>query len=280
MVINQPINYDEAEFQQFLQEGPGSFATWKNKVIKTEYDKLNDRIAKLEEANQRLIDGADSEIAANYIKKPSSTHDEYDIMLGRLNPDLKKKSDRYDQNLMQKSILENEKVNLSKAEELLHSAVNKQVGAANTIADESLKANAMNKALAQWGAMWIAGKSWATAGQMSAVQNEIANKFAPERGTIESQRQAAIAAAWQQEMGIPAQIAWLNSEQATADYNRSLIKSSAATSYNNPLRTSPKTTPLTDAEKKALLNAQRAQNRANSPWSTYNGWKFQTTLEW
>lgn len=69
--------------------------------------------------NQFLVNNADSDIEAKYIAKPSHTHDEYDIMLGRLNPDSRRKSMKFDQNRQQMEILYNELTNLSKAKELL-----------------------------------------------------------------------------------------------------------------------------------------------------------------
>jgi len=119
--IPQQNNINPAEFQQWYQNGPTSFAGWNKKVIKTEFDKIQDKISKLQEHNQFLVDNADSDIEAKYIAKPSHTHDEYDIMIGRLNPESRRKSDKYDQNQQQINILENEKLNLAKAQELIHS---------------------------------------------------------------------------------------------------------------------------------------------------------------
>ena len=120
----QPNSFDQAEFNQWYQNGPSSFAGWNKKVMKSEAEKLQDKINKLMEQNQFMVDNADSDIEANYIAKPSHTHDEYDIMLGRLNPESRKKSDKYDRNLQQIGIYQNEMNNLAKAQELISSMSN------------------------------------------------------------------------------------------------------------------------------------------------------------
>ncbi len=87
------------------------------------------------------------------------------------------------------------------------------------------QANAMEKALAQWWAQGLAGNQWATWWQMAAIQAEINNKYAPQRASIEAQRQQAMAAAAQQEFSIPAQMQWIksqlwgNTSSASSTYN-------------------------------------------------------------
>lgn len=109
-------------------------------------------------------------------------------------------------------------------EATMKGAVERQRASANRIAEEWLKANAMERALAQGAAQWLAWKEWATGWQAAAVQAEIANKYAPQRSTIESQRQQALAAAAEQEFGIPVQMAGIRNQEVQNEYNRSLIK--------------------------------------------------------
>lgn len=112
MERNQPQNRQDFQW---------SFAQGNKKPIATEEEKIMNKIVWLQQMNQFLVNNADSDIEAKYIAKPSHTHDEYDIMLGRLNPDSRRKSMKFDQNRQQMEILHNELMNLSKAKELLAS---------------------------------------------------------------------------------------------------------------------------------------------------------------
>jgi len=135
------------------------------------------------------------------------------------------------------SVLKGQDVDVNKAEQVMQWAVQDQYDAVNQSADQQLKANAMSKGLAQWGAQWLAWKQWATGWQMAAIQAEIDNKFAPQRAQIESQRATAQAAAAWAKANIPTALAGIRAQNIDNAVNLASIPktSSASSSYRNPI---------------------------------------------
>lgn len=164
-------------------------------------------------------------------------------------------------------------------EATMRGAVERQRASANRIAEEWLKANAMERALAQGAAQWLAWKEWATGWQAAAVQAEIANKYAPQRSTIESQRQQALAAAAEQEFAIPTQMAGIRNQEVENEYNRSLIKKPWTTygSWSSWDKDKPKYTWGIFDSIKGLMPLENIKKLYGDNW--FQMWQFVWTKE-
>lgn len=110
------------------------------------------------------------------ITTPQSEWTPYQIAVANLNPDLKSKNKKYQTALNTKSVLENERVNLWQAWELMMNAYRNAIDYADNAAREMMNANSANAALQAWAmtswSAWLASNPAAAAQTRLAAQNQ------------------------------------------------------------------------------------------------------------
>lgn len=110
------------------------------------------------------------------ITTPQSEWTPYQIAVANLNPDLKSKNKKYQTALNTKSVLENERVNLWQAWELMMNAYRNAIDYADNAAREMMNANSANAALQAWAmtswSAWLATNPAAAAQTRLAAQNQ------------------------------------------------------------------------------------------------------------
>ena len=111
------------------------------------------------------------------ITTPQSEWSPYQIAVANLNPDLKSKNKRYQSALNAKSILENERVNLWQAWELMMNAYKEAIDRTERAAQWMINANAASAALQAWAAVswsaWLATNPAAAAQTRASIENSI-----------------------------------------------------------------------------------------------------------
>lgn len=111
------------------------------------------------------------------ITTPQSQWSPYQIAVANLNPDLKSKNKRYQNALNTKSVLENERVNLWQAWELMMNAYKEAINRTEKAAQWMINANAAAAALQAWAAVswsaWLATNPAAAAQTRASLENSI-----------------------------------------------------------------------------------------------------------
>lgn len=110
------------------------------------------------------------------ITTPQSQWSPYQIAVANLNPDLKSRNKRYQTALNSKNVLENERVNLWQAGELMMNAYRDAIQHTEDAANEMMAANSAQTAIQAWWAIsWSAGLATnpaAAAATRIAAQNQ------------------------------------------------------------------------------------------------------------
>ena len=116
------------------------------------------------------------EAVDSVITTPQSQWSPYQIAVANLNPDLKSKNKRYQNAFNTKSVLENERVNLWQAWELMMNAYRNAIDYADRAAEQMMNANSANAALQSWAMVswsaWLANNPAAAAQTRLAAQNQ------------------------------------------------------------------------------------------------------------
>jgi hypothetical protein len=89
----------------------------------------------------------DDEAANSIITTPQSQWDAYQIAVANLNPDIKSRNKKYQSALNDINVLENEKVNLSQASDIMMNAYREAINSAQNAADDMMYANSANAAI-------------------------------------------------------------------------------------------------------------------------------------
>lgn len=200
------------------------------------YNKFVDPVAKqlqkLREENNNILQVIKERHGDNAVgraQKPTTQYDYQDTQIARMNPSLYEMSKQFDLNKLKMQQLENEKINIEKAQNMMFGALGAQKDAVNSATDARLSSIAQQKDIQKWAVQWMAGAAWAPSGMMSKIQSEIAAQYAPQVSDIEAARQQWLAGIYGAVANIPWQLAGIQSQnlqneqtRSTLDYYKSL----------------------------------------------------------
>lgn len=154
------------------------------------------------------------------ITTPQSQRSPYQIAVANLNPDLKSKNKRYQSAFNTKSVLENERVNLWQAWELMMNAYRNAIDYADNAAEQMMNANAANSALQAWA--MISWSAWLATNPAAAAQTRLAaqNQAAIQNMQIRSNTDQNIANMYNNMAQVPATLTNIASNNAQMDANQ------------------------------------------------------------
>ena len=154
------------------------------------------------------------------ITTPQSQWSPYQIAVANLNPDLKSKNKRYQNAYNAKSVLENERVNLWQAWELMMNAYRDAIDYANNTAEWMMNANAANTAIQAWA--MVSWSAWLATNPVASAQTRLAaqNQANIQNMQIRSNADQNIAGIYNNIAQVPATLASISSNNAQMDANQ------------------------------------------------------------
>ena len=170
------------------------------------------------------------------VTTPQSQWTAYQIAVANLNPELKQRNKRYQSALNSLNILENEKVNLWQAGQIMMDAYKEAMSRTDEAAENQMMANSANANIQAWWAIsWLWGLAtnpWAAAQTRLAAQNQAAAQNA----TVRSNADQNIANLYSNAAQVPATLASMSSTNAQIDANnRQLDLQESQAEANNKL---------------------------------------------
>lgn len=162
----------------------------------------------------------DDEAANNIITTPQSQWDAYQIATANLNPDLKTRNKKYQSALNDINILENEKVNLAQAGEMMMNAYRDAISSTQSAADNMMYANSANAAIQAWGA--ISGTPGLASNPAAAAQTRMSaqNMATLQNAQIQSNADQNIGNLYWQMANIPQVLSGIWAQNANTDLQR------------------------------------------------------------
>lgn len=159
------------------------------------------------------------EAVDSVITTPQSQWSPYQIAVANLNPDLKSRNKRYQSALNSRNILENEKVNLWQAGEIMMNSYREAIQRADDAANRMMAANSANAAIQAWWA--ISGSAGLATNPAAAAATRIAaqNQAAIQNMQIRSNADQNIANIYNNAAQVPATLASISSNNAQIDNN-------------------------------------------------------------
>jgi len=153
------------------------------------------------------------------ITTPQSQWSPYQIAVANLNPDLKSKNKRYQNALNTKSVLENERVNLWQAWELMMNAYKEAINRTEKAAQWMINANAAAAALQSWAA--VSWSAWLATNPAAAAQTRasLENSINAQNMQIRSNADQNIANMYNNMAQVPATLTSMASNNAQIDSN-------------------------------------------------------------
>lgn len=160
------------------------------------------------------------EAVDSVITTPQDSRSPYQIAVANLNPELKSKNKKYQSALNARNILENEKVNLWQAWELMMNAYKSAIEETKNAAQWMMSANAANAALQAWA--MIAWSAWLSANPAAAAQTRswAQNALIAQNAQIRSNADQNIANMYANMSQIPWTISSIAANNAQMDVNR------------------------------------------------------------
>lgn len=194
-------------------------------MIQNQTSKQDQKIASQQERMDAELTG--DKAVDSVITTPQSQWSPYQIAVANLNPDLKSKNKRYQNALNTKSVLENERVNLWQAWELMMNAYRQSIDNAERAAQWAMAANAINASLQTWAAIsWSAGLATnpAAAAQTRAAMQ---NQATAQNLQIRSNTDQNIANVYNNMAQIPSTLASISANNAQIDANAKTTEANA-----------------------------------------------------
>ena len=185
----------------------------------------NKQEAKLQSARSKL----DKELtgdkdADTVVTTPQSQWTPFQIAVANLNPELKQRNKRYQSALNSLNILNNEKVNLWEAGQIMMNAYKEAMNKTEDAAQNQMLANSVsNNIQASWAISWLAWLAtnpWAAAMQRMAAQNQAATQNAQVRSNADQN----IASVYNNAAQVPATIWSLSQINAGIDQANAQIE--------------------------------------------------------
>lgn len=203
-------------------------------------DKRDKQLDRIKRQQQEILDSADWDVEATYIKKDPTTRDKYDIAFWSLNPGSVSKAKKY-HNLEQKRLeIENEKVNLEWARDFMNQVYANQRSAINSQYDNLNKWYALGNDIALSNALATAWGAGGNVVQNSALKAQANNSLVAQLLQNQAQRDAALAQVDAQEANTPVTLSNLWAQNASIDATRAQeeLARAQADYYKNQGRTS------------------------------------------
>lgn len=162
----------------------------------------------------------DDEAANSIITTPQSQWDAYQIATANLNPDLKSRNKKYQSTLNEINILENEKVNLSQAGEMMMNAYKNAINSTQNAADAMMYSNAANAAIQAWWA--ISATPGLAVNPMAAAQTRMSaqNQAMLQNAQIMSNADQNIGNIYWNMAQIPQVLSWIWAQNANIDLQK------------------------------------------------------------
>lgn len=185
----------------------------------------NKQEAKLQSARSKL----DKELtgdkdADTVVTTPQSQWTPFQIAVANLNPELKQRNKRYQSALNNLNILENEKVNLQQAGQLMMDMYKESINRTEDAAERQMAANSANAAIQAWGA--ISGMAWLATNPAAAAaaRNSARNQAIIQNNQVRSWADQNIASVMANAAQIPNQLASMSAQQAQTEANQAQIE--------------------------------------------------------
>lgn len=162
----------------------------------------------------------DDEAANSIITTPQSQWDAYQIATANLNPDLKTRNKKYQSALNDINVLENEKVNLAQAGEMMMNAYRDAINSTQNAADNMMYANSANAAIQAWGA--ISGTPGLASNPAAAAQTRMSaqNMATLQNAQIQSNADQNIGNIYGQMANIPQVLSGIWAQNANMDLQK------------------------------------------------------------
>lgn len=162
----------------------------------------------------------DDEAANSIITTPQSQWDAYQIAVANLNPDIKSRNKKYQSALNDINVLENEKVNLSQASDIMMNAYREAINSAQNAADDMMYANSANAAIQAWGA--ISGTPGLASNPAAAAQTRMSaqNMATLQNAQIRSNADQNIWSIYNQIANIPQVLSSIWAQNANIDLQK------------------------------------------------------------
>lgn len=223
------------------------------------------------------------------VTTPQSQWTAYQIAVANLNPELKQRNKRYQSALNTLNILNNEKVNLSEAGNIMMNAYKEAMNKTEDAAQNQMLANSVNANIQAWWAIswlaWLATNPWAAAQTRIAAQNQAAAQNAQVRSNADQN----IGNLYSNAAQVPATLASMSATNAQIDNNQETLElqkeqaeannnlaNAQANYYNNQANTT--TTQSTTTESPSIDYSKAEWKSFKYNWQ---GWyKVNKNSEW
>lgn len=223
------------------------------------------------------------------ITTPQSQWSPYQIAVANLNPDLKSKNKKYQSAFNAKSILENERVNLWQAGELMMNAYRDAIDRTQAAAERQMAANSAQYAIQAWWAIaWNAGLATnpnsAAAARISAMNQANINNM-----QVRSNADQNLASIYNSLAQVPVNMASISSNNAQIDNNAAQIEANnnlanAQANYYNAQASAAWRTYSSSSSKWATSSTteekkEQAEGEIVDP-ETWDSYGFKTDADW
>lgn len=167
------------------------------------------------------------EAVDSVITTPQSQWSPYQIAVANLNPDLKSKNKKYQSALNARNVLENERVNLWQAWELMMNAYREAINYTKDASQKMMNANAANAALQAWS--MVSWSAWLSTNPAAAAQTRLAaqNQVLAQNMQIRSNADQNLANLYWKAADIPATMASIWATNAQSEANTLQAKANA-----------------------------------------------------
>lgn len=194
-------------------------------IVSNQSNKADKKIANAQSKMDKELTG--DEAVDSVITTPQSQWSPYQIAVANLNPELKSRNKRYQSALNSRNILENEKVNLWQAGELMMNSYREAIQNTNDAANRMMNANSANAAIQAWWA--ISGSAGLSTNPAAAAATRIAaqNQAAIQNAQIRSNTDQNIANIYNSAANVPSTLSSIASNQAQIDANAAQAQANA-----------------------------------------------------
>lgn len=189
-------------------------------------DKQDKELNAIQSQMDLLLEGA-GDVESAFLKKAPHERDAYDLAFAKLNPESARKADKYWKLAQKKLKVENEKVNLEAARDLMNQVYSEQLNNINSGYDALNEASGIRNNITLNAAQSATGGLGSNAVANAALRAQASNQIAKEGLDIEAQRQRDLAQAAAAQMQTPAILSQIGAANANIDLAREATKSQA-----------------------------------------------------
>lgn len=200
-------------------------------IVSNQLSKQDKKIQTQDEKMSSMLTGDNA--VDSVITTPQSQWSPYQLAVANLNPDLKARNKKYQSALNTKSVLENERVNLWQASEIMMNAYRDALNSTNDAANRMMAANSAQAAIQAWWAIswmwWLANNPAAAAQQRISAMNQ-ANM---QNMQIRSNADQNLANVYNSLAWVPSQLANISQANASIDSQAEQLRQSGALNEAN-----------------------------------------------